>query len=322
MIIKHHVDHLGAEVYWDYDDYYFSDLKQEAGVFLRDYAKDKILGKTFSDKAPTYLQRIDKTVSVTGVSLEVGQAKAAGEYLANLIAENQFELEETIVVLPREHMLFPLLNSLPDQISKLNVTMGYPLKDTPLFGLLESILQLQATVRVQQDIFESFYHQPVTEILSHPYVAQAFPEETENFLQEIRKVNKIMIAKEELHGKIELFDLIFQRKLSNVALCDYMVSVLKTLYANMEEVLGLEREYLFQFYQIFERLKEILSLQNELVEINTFIKLFRQVARSIKIPFRGEPLEGLQIMGVLETRNLDFKQVIILSMNEGNLPAV
>lgn len=321
VIIKHYVDNHGAEVYWDYDEYYFNDEKQEAGVFLRDYAKDPILGKTFEENPPQFFKNIPKDVSVTGVSLEVGQTKAIGEYLKQLIKDKEFDIEQTIVVLPREHMLFPLLNSLPDQISKLNVTMGYPLKETPLYSLLESILQLQATIRLEQDLFESFYYQPVTEILSHPYMAQAYPEETGAFLQEIRKVNKIMIAKEELQGKVELFDMIFQSKKSNPSLCDYMVSILKTLYAGMDEVLGLEREYLFQFYQIFERLKEILSMQSELVEIGTFIKLFRQVTRSVKIPFRGEPLEGLQIMGVLETRNLDFKHVILLSMNEGNLPA-
>ncbi|MEL6558814.1 MAG: PD-(D/E)XK nuclease family protein [Bacteroidota bacterium] len=321
MIIKHFVDNHDAEIYWDYDDYYFNDEKQEAGVFLRDYARDSILKKTFPEEAPKYFEGISKEVSVTGVSLEVGQAKAIGEYLQQLIKAKKFDLEETVVVLPKEHMLFPLLNSLPNQIDKLNVTMGYPLKETPLFSLLESVLQLQATARLEQDFFESFYYQPVTEIFSHPYVAQAFPEETEAYLQEIRKVNKIMIAKEELHGKVALFEIIFQLKNNNLALCDYMVTILKTLYAGMEEVLGLEREYLFQFYQIFERLKEILSMQSSLVEINTFIKLFRQVTRTVKIPFRGEPLEGLQIMGVLETRNLDFKHVILLSMNEGNLPA-
>ncbi|MGB3466092.1 MAG: PD-(D/E)XK nuclease family protein [Cyclobacteriaceae bacterium] len=321
VIIKHYVEHTGAKVYWDYDDYYFSNHSQEAGVFLREYAKDKVLNKTFSEEIPGYFYEKNKEITVTGVSLEVGQAKATGEYLQKLITGKQFDIEQTIIVLPREHMLFPVLNSLPEQIGKLNVTMGYPIKETPLYGLLESILQLQASSRLDQGVFEVFYHQPVTEILSHPYIAQSYPEETEALLQEIRKVNKIMINGDELHAETMLFRQIFVIRQNNLVLCDYMITILKSLYAAMGEVLSLEREYLFQFYQIFERLKEILAKQEEQVAIDTFIKLFRQVARSVKIPFQGEPLEGLQIMGVLETRNLDFKNVIILSMNEGDLPA-
>ncbi len=323
LIIKHYVKAHKATVHWDMDAYYFQDEKQEAGSFLRDYAKDPILKKTFPDKTPSYFKQNLKKINVTGVSLEVGQAKAIGELIKNKIVEKQFNPEQTIVVLPQEHLLFPLLNSLPEEVTKLNVTMGYPLKETPLYSLVESILHLQSTMRYEQNIFQNFYYQPVIEILSHPYIGQSFPEETGKLLETIRKSNKIMIAKEELEEENELFQMIFQGIKGGTAWCDYLVEILKQLYQNMDEVLGLEREYLYQFYQIFHRLKEILALHEVEtgIEVDTFIKLFRQVTRSIKIPFEGEPLEGLQIMGVLETRNLDFEHVIMLSMNEGSLPA-
>ncbi len=319
IIIKHYVDQHKAEVYWDYDQYYFGDKFQEAGSFLRQYASDKVLGKTFPRTGPENFRK-DKDIHAIGVSLEIGQAKATGELLNNYAKELHFRPERTVVVLPHEHMLFPVLNSIPQNIEDLNVTMGYPLRDSPLYGLLESVISLQDTSRLEQNHFVLFYHKPVLEILAHPYLFQAYPDAVNEIMVDVKKRNKVVIYKEELATEIALINQIFQ-KIEPKDLLEYLLGIVRSLFRYTNEILGLEKEFLYQFHQSLERLKEILLLQDTAIDLKTFTKLFRQVCRSQSIPFTGEPLRGLQIMGVLETRNLDFDNVIILSMNEGSFPA-
>ena len=320
-LIKHFVEHQNAEVYWDYDEYYFSDTNQEAGQFLRHYASDPILSKTFNQTPTNSFKESAKDIYSIGVSLEIGQTKAAGELLDQWADDPGFQPEKTVVVLPHEHMLFPVLNAIPESIQDLNVTMGYPLKEAPLYTLLDSILHLQESVQLDRDHFVMFYHKPVLEILSHPYLFQSFPTEVDGLMTEVRKKNKVRIQKEELLSKIPLIDYIFRHIVDPRDLTDYLIGVIRFLFESSSEVLGLEKEFLYQFHQSLERLKEILALQDTRIEHRTFVKLFKQVCRSQKIPFTGEPLRGLQIMGVLETRNLDFENVIILSTNEGSFPA-
>ncbi len=319
-LIKHFVEHHKAQVYWDYDRYYFDDPKQEAGQFLREYARDNVLSNSFPKQAPDFFSQ-PKNLKSIGVSLEIGQTKAAGELLQKWAASPDFAPEKTVVVLPHEHMLFPVLNAIPENIRDLNVTMGYPLKDAPLYTLLDSILHLQESIQLDRDHFVMFYHKPVMEILSHPYLFQSFPKEVDALMEEVRKRNKVRIHKEELITNIPLIDYIFQRIENPGELTDYLIGVIRFLFESSTEVLGLEKEFLYQFHQSLERLKEILALQDTPIGHKTFVKLFKQVCRRQKIPFTGEPLRGLQIMGVLETRNLDFENVIILSTNEGSFPA-
>lgn len=320
-LIKHFVEHHSAEIYWDYDQYYFEDPKQEAGQFLRQYAADPVLGKTFEKQVENSFNDKDKQVKTVGVSLEIGQTKAAGELLEEFAKDPGFQPEKTVVVLPHEHMLFPILNAIPESIQQLNVTMGYPLKDAPLYTLLDSILHLQESVQLDRDHFVMFYHKPVLEILSHPYLFQSFPGEVDSLMNEVRKKNKVRIQREELNANIPLIDHIFRHISNPNDLSDYLIGIVRFLFESSTEVLGLEKEFLYQFHQSLERLKEILSLQDTKIEHRTFVKLFKQICRSQKIPFTGEPLRGLQIMGVLETRNLDFENVIVLSTNEGSFPA-
>ncbi len=321
QLIKHFVVEHQAEVLWDIDEYYLDDEKQEAGSFLRKYRNDTVFGKTFQKELPQKI-RASKGVNVTGVSLEVGQAKAIGEKVRELVSSGEAKPEEIVIVLPQDYMLFPVLNAITPEVEKLNVTMGYPLKETPLFGLLEAALETQEHKHLTPENWITFYHKPVIGVLSHPYLYEQNGEKLEKFIGFIKRNNQVRVLQQDIQelGSVAL-NSIFRPLKEKETFAAYLKQIVDTLAEETVERFGLEREFLYHFKQMLFRLDEILSKQIIQVELKTFKSLFRKAARSVKIPFSGEPVEGLQVMGVLETRSLDFKHVFMLNMNEDIFPA-
>ncbi len=320
VLIKHFISSFNAEVLWDIDAYYLDDTNQEAGDFLRKYAKDPILGRSFPNPLPKRITQ-SKEVEVTGVSLEVGQAKLIGEEIDRLMDAGA-KKEEIVVVLPQDYMLFPILNAIPEKVDKLNVTMGYPLKDTPLFGLLEAAIELQEHASLSPENGLSFYHKPTIDILSHPYLYKEDKNPLDKLIAEIKKKNQIRVFQKEIQAiNSTVLNTIFRQVGEQESLSAYLQSIITVLGDQVVERFGLEREYLYHFQQLLARLSEILEKQTAVIDIKTFKGLFRKATRSVKIPFTGEPVEGLQVMGVLETRNLDFKHVLMLNMNDDIFPA-
>ncbi len=320
MLIRHFVLNYHAEIHWDVDEYYIKDTHQEAGSFFRKYAKDPVMGSGFPDPLPQKVAQ-PKEVEVIGVSLEVGQAKLIGEAIDQLLEEG-IKKEEMVIVLPHDYMLFPVLNALPEKIDRLNVTMGYPLKDTPLFGLLEAMIELQEQASLSPENGLSFYHKPTIDILSHPYLYKEDKNPFDKQINAIRKQNRIRVFLQEIQAiGSPVLHRIFRKVDEEESLVGYLQEIIPVLGEQVIERFGLEREYLYHFQQLLSRLREILDKQTAIMDIKTVKGLFRKVARSVKIPFSGEPIEGLQIMGVLETRNLDFKYVFMLNMNEGIFPS-
>ena len=320
FLIKHFVSEYDAEVLWDVDDYYLEDTHQEAGAFLRKYQEDTILGKTFPKEVPKKILE-EKDVSAIGVALEVGQAKLVGERIDELLTTGT-RPEEIVVVLPQDYMLFPVLNALPQSVKRLNVTMGYPLKETPLYGLLEAAIEVQEHKQVTSEQELTFYHKPTIDILSHPYLFQSNQNELEKAIRYIKTKNQIRVP-QSLIAKIPsiVLETIFREQAAGENLAGYLKSIVEKLGESVVERFGLEREYLFHFQKMLSRLSEILEEQSVEVDLKTFKSLFRKATRSVKIPFSGEPVEGLQVMGVLETRNLDFKHVFMVNTNEDIFPA-
>jgi len=316
-IIKHFVLEDKARVVWDMDDYYFSNPKQEAGFFLREYRKDSVLGKTFPEEAPKRIAEA-KEIRATGVSLEVGQTKALAEHLKELTTSGNYDPQKTVVVLPKEHMLFPVLHAVPDEVDKVNITMGYPLKDTPVYSLLESVLHLQ-NLRKDSVHGTAFYYKPLVEVIEHPLLYVLEEDRIKELVKEIKGRNRITLYQDELKLKHPIFEAIFTKP-GNAF--EYLLTILKHLYNHWKEKgHDLELEFISRFYQHVSQLYHMLGDRSDDLSYDFLIKLFRRLARSLKIPFTGEPLNGLQIMGILETRNLDFEDVFILNMNEDSWPA-
>ncbi|MFY0598395.1 MAG: PD-(D/E)XK nuclease family protein [Cyclobacteriaceae bacterium] len=319
-IFKYFVREKGAEIAWDLDSYYFNNKKQEAGFFLREYARDSVLEKTFSKEPPTRFENPNsKTFIKTGVSLEVGQTKALAENLEKLAQSPDFKPEKTVIVLPQENMLFPVLHALPDAIDKINITMGFPLKDTPVYSLVESLLILQNPPRKSEINKVLFYYKPVVEILEHPLITGIEEEKSNKVISQIKKRNQIILYEDSFDFEHPLLKLIFSKATHPLI---YLMDVLKALHEHWKEAEHeVELSFIGRFYEHIFSLKEMLGDREDQLSIDFLIKLFRKLSRSLKIPFTGEPLHGLQIMGILETRNLDFDNVFILNMNEDAWPA-
>ena len=227
----------------------------------------------------------------------------------------QREEVKTVIVLPDESVLLSVMHSLPQALENVNVTMGYPLGSTPLCNLLELLLDLQ--INRKGDMFS---HRQVTAILAHAYVLSHDEENATAIRLDIIHRNRVYIAAAELQKEKSILQTLFQ-PVDAEGIASYLLEIVQMLGARFEDRQSFDREYAFHFHRHLSRLHEVLNESGSQLDLKGFQKLFRQVIQVQKIPFTGEPLKGLQIMGVLETRNLDFDNVFILSLNEGLLPA-
>ncbi|MHA7128144.1 PD-(D/E)XK nuclease family protein [Algoriphagus namhaensis] len=315
-LIKHYLREFGAKIFWDLDAYYLEDQAQEAGLFFRDYQKDPVFGPTFPDTIPSQIEDRKAKIKTYATPLKTNQSNLVGSILEKVPAGEAWE--ETVVILPDEQMLFPVLHTLPDHVDKVNVTMGYPVKNAPVYSFLEAVLEMQRFIK-QEDGKLSFYHTPVKNLLRSIYLKKVNEAFSEKLIADMQSLNQIYIPQEKLHEGGPLYQLIFQR-LSNDSLFQYLADLMEALADRLQDE-PLQRSYLYQCFKQLTRLREIFDEQDiQSIDREFFIRLFRQVFREVKLPFEGEPLQGLQVMGVLESRNLDFKRVIICNMNEDSFP--
>jgi len=322
IILQHFIREHKAEIYWDADSYYVDNPQQEAGTFFR---KGSLTQKNITWKQDHFAS-LKRTLEITGIPLLAGQAKYAGQLLCEMMNDNSFIPEETAVVLPDENLLFPLLNSLPENLTEVNVTMGYPLRVTPMYHLFESLISLNRNRRMEGQGNSTFYFRDVLDVLDHPYIRLVAPEEIRNWMKKYNARRKIRLHSEELTSvDSELFKLLFNVPGSGAEVFSWLSAIIRLILAAMNEqdykFHRLESEIAVQFYTQLSKLQDALMLEQLELSLDTIWFIFREIIQAVRIPFAGEPLKGLQVMGFLEARVLDFKRVILLSVNEDILPA-
>ncbi len=322
-----------ADFYWDYDA---DELRDSDNPASRFYAENLHVFPSKYPLEPIVESLQDKEIELIAVPSAVGQTKQVYSILNKLYPKDDIGTDisgqlsttwiNTAVVLPDESLLVPLLHSLPEQIGKVNVTMGFPLKSTPVSSLIEHIFELQKRMRVSGERI-SFYHLTVSNILYHQYISLLCKEEANRLTHEITTNNWIYIDAKELI-KNELLATIFIPQTDTQAFLPYLLKILRSLQNGWQQASDeshnyqLECDFLYQYYVTINRMSDILKAKSVEVDLNldTLVRLTRQLTAGITIPFIGEPLDGLQIMGVLETRGLDFENLIITSFNEGVYP--
>jgi Fe-S-cluster formation regulator IscX/YfhJ len=329
-----------ADFYWDYEAAELRDSDNQASLF---YAENIHVFPSKYSIEPVVESLQDKKFELIAVPSAVGQTKQVYSILNRLYPVNTDTGKDlsqlihtgtstnkswinTAVVLPDESLLVPLLHSIPAQIEKVNVTMGFPLNATPVSGLIEHIFELQRRLRVSGDRV-SFYHQNVSDILNHQYIALLCREDAKYILHQMAENNWIYIDAEELK-KNDLLASIFIPQINTQTFPAYLLHIIRGLQTGWQQAsedkhdYQLECDFLYQYYVTINRMADI--MKDKPVEVNmtidTLIRLTRQLTAGITIPFVGEPLDGLQVMGVLETRGLDFENLIITSFNEGVFP--
>ena len=335
-----------ADFYWDYASPKVTDPDNKASYFvernLRQFPSQLIEnGQLTIDNEDDDKKKIE----VIGIPSGIGQAKQVCSILNELCKEDEMSAEEalrTAVILPDEHLLIPVLNAIPEQIKRINVTMGYPLAGTPVASLMEYILALQKNIRYV-DRRPVFYFRDVLPILNHRYISTTSPEVVSNLVKNISENNKIYISYDDLN-KTPLLSILFTPVTAVETFSDYLINVLQelnkaveggklkvesvnsdteplsTFNSQLSTINDIEQEFIFHYFATVNRMKEVMREANVEMKIDTYFRLLKRVTDTITIPFHGEPAIGMQVMGVLETRNLDFRNIILLSLNEGQLP--
>lgn len=310
-----------ADFYWDYEADELRDSDNQASRFYKENIR-QFPSKLSIEKRTEKLR--DKSFKLIAVPSSVGQTKEVYNLLSELYPEDSSEKDwiKTAVVLPDESLLVPLLHSLPENISNVNVTMGYPLKASPVSGLLENIFELQRRVNPRGE----FYHQVVSNILNHQYISTLCRDKVHSIQHKMVKTNTIYLDASAFEND-DILKTIFVCKNSPDTFPEYLLEVLKKLnlaWQNYSKKTGkhfLECDFLYQYYIAINRLNEVMKTFGMFeMSLDTQIRLIRQLVGGVSIPFEGEPLDGLQVMGMLETRGLDFENLIICSFNEGIFP--
>lgn len=310
-----------ADFYWDYEADVLRDPDNQASVFFKENTL-QFLSKLTIDRKPDSFN--EKSFDLIAIPSSVGQTKEVYNLLNDLYSANSKDNDwiKTAVVLPDESLLVPLLHSLPENIENVNVTMGFPLKASPVSGLLENIFDLQRRINSRGQ----FYHIVVSNILNHQYINMLCGGKVQNIHTDMVKSNAIYVDISTFEDD-DILKTIFTQKKSPDLFLDYLLEVLQKLnlawqdYSDETGKHHLECDFLYQYYVAINRMNEVMKSAGEFeVSMDTLIRLIRQLIGGVSIPFEGEPLNGLQVMGMLETRGLDFENLIICSFNEGVFP--
>lgn len=309
-----------ASIYWDATSNIL-ESSNEAGVFLRKYKsewpyykKNKFLW--IDDELVN-----DKNIEIVGAPKNNSQIKYVGELISKIQNFNK-----TALVLADENLLSLTLNSLPNNVDSINITMGYPLKDIPIASLFETLFKLH----LNQQKFSNnnkpiFYYKDVLNILNDSFLNQMNGEILQKLIAKIKFENNIFITVHDLKEfltELEIEDISFIFSLFHFStdINDIIKQCILLINEIKNYVVGVEKEYLYRFYTIFQQLETLNRRYNHIENLKTLSLFYNQLLQNEKLSFQGEPLKGLQLMGMLETRALDFETVIITSVNEGILP--
>jgi CRISPR/Cas system-associated exonuclease Cas4 (RecB family) len=321
-----------ADFYWDYSSDFVKDSDNKASYFMNENLR--LFPSAFEIKdSKTYNTHFE----TIGIPSRIGQAKQLYYTLNELIDNDLFSNEhalQTAVVLPDEQMLMPVLQSVPEKISRINVTIGYSVSNSPIASLMDFLQSLQKNARQTTDDI-MFYYRDVLTILQHNYVSAACPDESAGLIRSITEKNQIYISISAFKNN-SLLKLLFSTPSGTAEISDYLTAIFQELQTGILSAIyesetgddkttfrsvSLEKEFIAHYQIIVKRMNDTMAETKTSFSTETYFKLLKQMTDLIKIPFSGEPLSGLQIMGVLETRALDFKNIIILNVNEGVFPA-
>ncbi|UII77803.1 PD-(D/E)XK nuclease family protein [Flagellimonas sp. HMM57] len=325
IIVQHFLEHPDNKIYWDIDSNFLDDPIHDAGLFIRNYQKNWSYYQSRKLSGIHNIFTSSKSISITGVPKSISQAKYVGNLLQDIQATSSIGLKNTALVLADESLLNPVLQAIPQGINEVNITMGLPLEETLLFSFFITLLELNIGKTEK-----GWFYKDVLKFTSNPYFQTISASEkralAKNITADIKANNWLYLNSNNLsnyHESQRLIDIIFPLEsmtpINWVEGCLLLIQMLKEIYQKEEN--SKELEYLYRFYTIFNQLKQHVSTVGFITNLRSIRSFFAQLSSIETLDFIGEPLSGLQIMGMLESRNLDFETIILTSVNEGILPS-
>ncbi len=321
-LLKHYQNRQIADFHWDYQSDFMRDKKNKAGNFIQEnsqmFPQSPLLN--FEPCSIPYFESVS-------IPSNTGQTKIISDLLAGRHISQAQQLENTAIILSDEELMLPMLHALPESIEAYNITMGYPLRSTAIYSFFSQLLILQKNSRKADDKI-TFYHKNVFSILRHSFVDRHFQQDSQSLSRLLTERN-LIYADAAILGINPFFKLVFTEVKDGSDFPSYLKRIftfcMEVYNTDKEENEGnnderLEKEFLYHFYITLSRFDDLLQGYEVRPGIEVLSRLLRRHIDSITVPFYGEPLKGLQIMGVLETRTLDFENLIFLSFNEGVFP--
>jgi len=319
QIIQTFLNTKKGEVFWDADAYFLNDKNHDASLFLKRFQNEWKTANGFEYSVHQSFSK-PKNIQITGIPKNIGQVKYIGQILKDFSVK---EISNTAVVLADETLLLPMLNSLPPNVSNVNITMGLSLSQVPLTVFVNQLVNIK-----ESNKGNGFYCREVLALLQNSYAKILIGEEVSEVLQQLIISNNLVYIKTESlleNADIQAqkyLSLLFSMWKSNGLLLEEIQQILSRLenyYSNTED--SLQLTYLHKTQEVILLLAEVVSNYKYISELKVLRQLLNEKIGAESIDFRGEPLQGLQIMGVLESRCLDFENIIIASVNEGTLPS-
>ncbi len=316
QVFRYYKNQHHAKFFWQYDETLMNDPYHEAFRFVRDMLKKFPMPPDFE-----YTSKIrdKKTVNVYAVPSNTAQVKLASQLLNDNINPEDPEFERTGLILPDEALLHPVLYSMPASVKHLNVTMGYPISYAPQTTIIRLMSRLQDNYSAG-----NYYHQDVLRLLNHPLVQLIAHENCARIKNHILEKNMIRVPEQDLKtADNSLVNRIFTHTGDVMALGQYFSDVLKAIYEGMHDMKDVEfdKEVVYQMYRHINRFNEYLVKDRiHFKSAKTYLWLVSSMLNNLNVSFSGEPMKGLQVMGMLETRLIDFDKLVVLSMNEGRFP--
>ncbi|MBC7693854.1 MAG: PD-(D/E)XK nuclease family protein [Burkholderiales bacterium] len=318
-----------AHIIYDADTYYLNNESYEAGLFLRKNFNNAWLDT--KDHIGDYFNEIPKHIDVVAVPKQMGQAQVVSHQLSEWIRQGK-SLNKTAVILADESLLFPVLNQIPKEVQHVNITMEYPLRLSPIYDLIDNLISLHQS-RQKPGAGSSFYFADLFRIFQNSlfkkYYRSFKPTITlQSIIQKVIDKNYVWINAKVLaelfEDNYQFIQDLFTTWNNSAQGISSMYEIIRVFNTSEEEELQLssaDKETLHVFTKYFNRLQSLIQTHRYLDSLITLKSLYKQIIGAASVPFIGEPLQGLQIMGVLETRTLDFENIIFLGVNEGVLPS-
>ena len=324
ILIQTILEQTDSSIYWDIDPYFLKDTIHDAGYFIRKYQGTWpiLKGKTLNGLTSHYTA--EKNINIIGVPKNISQVNYVGNLLFKIKNENPISLGNAAIVLGNEDLLNPLLHTIPGNIQATNITMGQKLETTTLASFFSNLIAFH-----ENKTEKGWFYKHLLHLLTDPYTVLVYTAKgiaVDQLILKIKTNNWSYVTLKQINEILsshQAITILFQDpKNDPVVLIDNflkLIQIFRTIDSITKNSLLLEQ--LYKFYTLFNQLKDLCSTYPYINNLKSLKHLFKQLLSTETLDFQGNPVEGIQIMGMLESRLLDFETIILTSVNEGILPS-